>query len=373
MTRLVYGANPDEGQPSTGPDLNDNEQLISVRHDLTLDVDSMNDQAVAELKAKGYTFHDMTSNQAIVFGQLTDERQWADISAEIKQFIGRHSLNLREDGDVLRVINLATVLLARKVYSYLAPTGRLHAQISPSFSFDTEKIVEHAKQLVRLFKDYGIPEERVCIKIPSTPAGLLACRQLEGEGIRTLATCLFSVPQAVAAHQAGCLYVAPYFNELRVHFERGVWKEYNDTVHEHPMAPVIYSIVKAFQKLNSNTLVMPASIVNLSEVVALTRLSPNHLTISAGVLQDMAQPGTAVANEDLEQAVMDGVNSSVLSRDYLGTTPEQTLGFPQNNGAEALSEAIQADTETQRKLNDALQIFDDMERKTKAFLCERLL
>lgn len=348
-------------------------QLISVRHDLTLDVDSMNDQAVAELKAKGYTFHDMTSNQAIVFGQLTDERQWAGLSAEIKQFIGRHSLNLREDGDVLRVINLATVLLARKVYSYLAPTGRLHAQISPSFSFDTEKIVEHAKQLVRLFKDYDIPKERVCIKIPSTPAGLLACRQLEGEGIRTLATCLFSVPQAVAAHQAGCLYVAPYFNELRAHFERGVWKEYNDTVHEHPMAPVIYSIVKAFQKLNSNTLVMPASIVNLSEVVALTRLSPNHLTISARVLQDMAQPGTAVANEELEQVVMDGVNSSVLSRDYLGTTPEKTLGFRQNNWADALSEAIQGDTETQRKLNDALQIFDDMERKTKAFLCERLL
>ncbi|KAI6009877.1 aldolase [Pisolithus marmoratus] len=332
-------------------------QLISVHHDLTLDVDSMDDKAVAELKAKGFTFHDMTSNQAIVFGQLMDERQWNDLSAEIKQFIGRHSLNLREDGDLLRVVDLVTILLARKVYPYLTPMGRLHVQTSPSFSFDTKRIVGHANRLIELFKIYDIPKERVCIKIPSTPAGILACKQLESEGIRTLATCLFSVPQAVAAHQAGCLYVAPYFNELRVHFERDVWKEYNDIVHEHPMTPVVYSIVKAFQKLNSTTLVMPASIVNLAEVVALTRLSPNHLTISAGLLQDMAQPRTAVANKELEQHD----NDVVLSCNYL------------HNGAEPLLEAIQANTETQRKLNDALQIFDDMERKTKAFLCERLL
>lgn len=54
--------------------------------------------------------------------------------------------------------------------------------------------------------------ERVSIKIPATPESVLACQTLEQAGIRTLATCLFSVPQAVAASQAGCLYVAPYFN-----------------------------------------------------------------------------------------------------------------------------------------------------------------
>lgn len=52
----------------------------------------------------------------------------------------------------------------------------------------------------------------MCFKIPATPESIIACAQLEKEGIRTLATTLFSVPQAVAASQAGCLYVAPYFN-----------------------------------------------------------------------------------------------------------------------------------------------------------------
>lgn len=49
----------------------------------------------------------------------------------------------------------------------------------------------------------------MCFKIPATPESLIACAQLEKEDIRTLATTLFSVPQAVAASQAGCLYVAP--------------------------------------------------------------------------------------------------------------------------------------------------------------------
>ena len=52
----------------------------------------------------------------------------------------------------------------------------------------------------------------MCIKVPSTPEGILACKSLQAEGINTLATSLFSVPQAIAAHQAGCLYIAPWLN-----------------------------------------------------------------------------------------------------------------------------------------------------------------
>ena len=127
----------------------------------------------------------------------------------------------------------------------------------------------------------------MCIKIPATPESVVACKYLEQIGIRTLSTCLFSVPQALAAHQAGCLYIAPYFNgmisfnstsaecvlmalftrfstmkfgtqELRVHFEAGVWKEYADTAKEHPASSVIASIVKLYKEIGAKTLVMPA-------------------------------------------------------------------------------------------------------------------
>lgn len=75
--------------------------------------------------------------------------------------------------------------------------------------------------MVSLFRELGpqFDVSRICIKIPSTWEGLQACRMLEAEGIKTLATTLFTIEQAVLAGEAGCRYIAPYVNELRVHMD----------------------------------------------------------------------------------------------------------------------------------------------------------
>lgn len=57
-----------------------------------------------------------------------------------------------------------------------------------------------------------MPRDRICIKIPATGPALNASPVLLDEGIRTLGTSLFSVPQAIAASQARCLSISPYFN-----------------------------------------------------------------------------------------------------------------------------------------------------------------
>lgn len=62
---------------------------------------------------------------------------------------------------------------------------------------------------------------RICIKIPATWEGLQACRTLEDKGITTLATTMFCMEQAALAADAQCTYIAPYVNELKVHFEAG--------------------------------------------------------------------------------------------------------------------------------------------------------
>ena len=118
--------------------------------------------------------------------------------------------------------------------------------------------MEHGHRLVALFEENGISRSRVCLKIPATGAGIAAAAQLEGEGIRTLATTLFSVDQAFAAVQAKCLYIAPYFNELSAVLEPETWKEYENTATEHPMGPVISQIVKLFRGIENRPLIMPA-------------------------------------------------------------------------------------------------------------------
>lgn len=85
-------------------------------------------------------------------------------------------------------------------------------QTLPSYAYDTEKTLEHARAYSREFARVGISKDRFCLKVPCTGAGLAACAILKNEGIRTLATAVFSVHQAIAASQAGCLYISPYYN-----------------------------------------------------------------------------------------------------------------------------------------------------------------
>lgn len=167
-------------------------------------------------------------------------------------------------------------------------TGRVHAQISPRYAYSTELTISHGQRLIRLFAKEGISHSRVCLKIPTTGPGLIAAATLEKSGIRTLATTLFSVDQALAAAQAGCLYIAPYFNELSVHFEPSTWIEYDDPAKEHPMSKVIKDIAGIYKKLPNKPLIMVASIVNSKEGLAISTLGCDHITMSAKVLEGLA-------------------------------------------------------------------------------------
>ncbi|KAH9898396.1 aldolase [Cubamyces lactineus] len=187
--------------------------LADVRAKVTIDVDSMDPDVAARHTTPEHKFCDMTSNQAIVYSEAVRPQRAHVFNAAVDQIRSAES-QLDLESQVSNAIDLLTVLLAKEVYPHI--TGRVHAQTSPSAAYDTEATIQHAKKLVALFEANGIPKSRVCIKIPATPESIVACNYLERLGIRTLATCLFSVPQAMAAHQAGCLYVAPYFNGMRL-------------------------------------------------------------------------------------------------------------------------------------------------------------
>jgi transaldolase len=142
----------------------------------------------------------------------------------------------------------------------ISPPGRDLRQSRPPLPErpSTRAALPSLCPLKSLFAAEGIPPSRWCLKIPSTGAGLVAAKQLESEGIRTLATTLFSVDQALAASQAGCLYIAPYWNELSVHFEPETWREYETPEKEHPMSEVICKIVDVYKGIEPRPLIMPA-------------------------------------------------------------------------------------------------------------------
>lgn len=91
-------------------------------------------------------------------------------------------------------------------------TGRVLVQVSPSHVYSKDAVLKQCCAYDRAFREAGVSRDRYAIKISTTGPGMAAAKILNAEGIRTLGTSLFSVCQAIAASQAGCLFISPYFN-----------------------------------------------------------------------------------------------------------------------------------------------------------------
>jgi transaldolase len=105
---------------------------------------------------------------------------------------------------------IQAVLMCKKNIDMIR--GRVLLQTLPSKAYDTQFTLDHARLYDQEFARAGIGRDRYCIKIPSTGPALNAAKQLSAEGIPTLGTALFGLPQAIACSQAGMLYISPYYN-----------------------------------------------------------------------------------------------------------------------------------------------------------------
>ncbi|MGB0386580.1 MAG: fructose-6-phosphate aldolase [Ardenticatenaceae bacterium] len=74
-------------------------------------------------------------------------------------------------------------------------------------ALETAQMVEEGR-LVTSWAD------NIVAKIPCTPAGLAAVKQLSQEGIRTNVTLVFSANQGLLAMKAGATYISPFIGRL---------------------------------------------------------------------------------------------------------------------------------------------------------------
>ncbi len=74
-------------------------------------------------------------------------------------------------------------------------------------STDAEGMIREARRLSEL-------GENVVVKIPMTEEGIKAVKVLEGEGIATNVTLIFSPTQALLAAKAGASYVSPFVGRI---------------------------------------------------------------------------------------------------------------------------------------------------------------
>ncbi|OAA65818.1 Aldolase-type TIM barrel [Niveomyces insectorum RCEF 264] len=312
--------------------------LDKLETELNVDVDWMDPEYIKSMLPK-IRFHDQTSNQLWVDIQLGD--------ASNAELLKQTAAELKDQG-WLAIYTRMAVLMCKKNIDMIS--GRVLLQTLPSKAYDTEFTLSHARLYDSEFRRAGISRDRFCIKIPSTGPALNAAKILQQEGIQTLGTALFGVPQAVACSQAGCLYISPYYNETRAHDLPELWPNVKDPATEHPNSPRVVQILEVYRALYKATgkdqpLVKNASFISPEEAMAAGEMGCHSATISHTPLLSV---DPLRADKQLQIAL-----DAATKVDYLA------------DGGKALDAAIAADPAAAERLQVALELFTGGENRSK--------
>jgi transaldolase len=162
--------------------------------------------------------------------------------------------------------------------------GRISTEVDARLSFDTAATVEQAHQLIRLYNDAGISNDRILIKIASTWEGIQAARILEKEGINCNLTLLFSFAQAAACADAGAYLISPFVGRILDWYKAK--QPAQDYSGELDPGVVSVSSIYNFYKVNGyKTIVMGASFRSITEIQCLAGC--DRLTISPQLMSEL--------------------------------------------------------------------------------------
>jgi transaldolase len=129
----------------------------------------------------------------------------------------------------------------------------------------------------QLYKSVGVPKERVLIKIASTWEGIQAARILQKDhGINCNLTLMFSLPQAIAAAEAGAFLISPFVGRILDWFKASTKKDYSKE--EDPGVASVKAIFDYYKKFGYKTIVMGASFRSVGEITELAGC--DYLTIA---------------------------------------------------------------------------------------------
>jgi transaldolase len=135
-------------------------------------------------------------------------------------------------------------------------------------STDRDGMLDEARKLADI-------ADNVVIKLPLTPDGLGACRQLTDRGVRTNVTLCFSATQAILAARAGATYVSPFAGRL-------------DDIANDGIA-LIAEIADIFRVQGYATEVLAASLRSPQHVAQAAAVGAHTATLPAKVFHQMVR------------------------------------------------------------------------------------
>jgi len=189
--------------------------------------------------------------------------------------------------------------------------GRVSTEVDARLSYDTEKTIAKAREIIAQYEANGISKERILIKIASTWEGIQAAAVLEKEGIHCNLTLLFGLHQAVACAENNVTLISPFVGRILDWYKKNTGRD-SYPPEEDPGVVSVTTIYNYYKKFGYNTEVMGASFRNIGEITELAGC--DLLTISPALLAELQatesdlprklDPAQA-ANSSIEKITMD--------------------------------------------------------------------
>lgn len=173
------------------------------------------------------------------------------------------------------------VAFGRKILEIVP--GRVSTEVDARLSYDKEKTMEQARDIIKQYDGAGIGRDRVLVKIASTWEGIQAAKELEEDGINCNLTLLFGLHQAVACAEAKVTLVSPFVGRILDWYKKDTGKDYKPA--EDPGVESVTEIYHYYKKFGYKTQIMGASFRNVGEIEELAGC--DLLTIAPKLLKEL--------------------------------------------------------------------------------------
>ena len=173
------------------------------------------------------------------------------------------------------------VAFGRKILEIVP--GRVSTEVDARLSYDRDKSIEQAHDIIAQYDKAGISRDRVLIKLASTWEGIKAAEILEKEGIHCNMTLLFGLHQAVACAEAKATLISPFVGRILDWYKKDTGKDYKGA--EDPGVQSVTTIYNYYKKFGYKTQVMGASFRNIGEITELAGC--DLLTIAPKLLAEL--------------------------------------------------------------------------------------
>jgi len=173
------------------------------------------------------------------------------------------------------------VAFGRKILEIVP--GRVSTEVDARISYDRDKSIATARDIISQYEKAGISRERVLIKLASTWEGIKAAEVLEKEGIHCNMTLLFGMHQAVACAEAKVTLISPFVGRILDWYKKDTGKDYAGA--DDPGVQSVTKIYNYYKKFGYKTQIMGASFRNIGEIIELAGC--DLLTIAPKLLAEL--------------------------------------------------------------------------------------